>query len=362
MKIGFLNASYSRTSTGGGSAHVRQFVDLACELGHQIWSYGAIERAGCHSYSPKRIQRLAELRATDCFYHRIEGSIPNSIKWWEPKWKQWIAPAPQIWEWNTVPEFGLLSGKTTAQVDWEREKWRKLAKLCNLSICVSETMIDYLGELGFKNCLFVPNGSDPQRFGGNIPPGERIALFANSFNVIWIGSGELSWHDFETIRKVAVRFSQQVEVRVEFHVIGSGVRDLHDAPRNLHYHGQVSYQHLPNWLAGAQLGIIAYKDGPAMHGSPLKLFDYMASGLAVVSTAQPQVQEILAEVGLAQNVVPLGDSDGLAHLILQFAKNQQRALQEGQMLRELLIEKYTWEQNAKTILSAINDLIPSNRR
>ena len=360
MKIGFLNATYSLTSTGGGSAHIRQFVNLACELGHEIWSYGSIERSGCRSYSHKRIKRLAELKTTDCFYHRIQGPIPDSILWWQAKWKQWIAPAPQVWEWNTVPEFGMLSGKTKTQIAEERAKWRQLAKLCNLSICVSATMVDYLGELGFKNCLVVPNGSDPERFGSDVKPCDRIAEYPTSCNVVWIGSGDISWHDFETIRKVALQFASRKDAQVDFHIIGSGLRDLHSAPKNLHYHGQVSYQHLPNWLAGTQVGIIAYKDGPAMHSSPLKLFDYMASGLAVISTEQPQVREILSEVGLQDNVVPLADHAALSDLIVRLAKSPTLASQQGRKLRELVIKKYTWRRNAETILGAIHELVMPN--
>lgn len=57
---------------------------------------------------------------------------------------------------------------------------------------------------------------------------------------------------------------------------------------NVHYLGERSYDDLPGWLKGFDIGLIPYVDSPLTRDvNPLKLREYLAAGLPVVATAIP---------------------------------------------------------------------------
>ena len=70
------------------------------------------------------------------------------------------------------------------------------------------------------------------------------------------------------------------------------------------------------------IGLAIYRPGPAEYGSPLKMFDYLASGLAVVASPHPQMNIVLHEAGQSDQVVPHSNADALAAVILRLAADQ----------------------------------------
>ena len=60
------------------------------------------------------------------------------------------------------------------------------------------------------------------------------------------------------------------------------------------------------------VGLNVYHPGPADYSSPLKVFDYMASGLTVVSTEQPQAREIFQQLGQTDLLIPHDQPEMLA--------------------------------------------------
>jgi teichuronic acid biosynthesis glycosyltransferase TuaH len=57
-------------------------------------------------------------------------------------------------------------------------------------------------------------------------------------------------------------------------------------PPNVTLRGSVSYEHVPSMLATYRVGVIPLKRGPTNDArSPMKLFEYLASGLSVVALA-----------------------------------------------------------------------------
>ncbi|MFJ2353218.1 glycosyltransferase [Glutamicibacter sp. NPDC087673] len=63
------------------------------------------------------------------------------------------------------------------------------------------------------------------------------------------------------------------------------------AAENVHWHGEVAPGEVPALLAGAMVGITPYLDNEFNRASfPLKTLDYLAAGLAVVSTDSPAVR------------------------------------------------------------------------
>ena len=145
--------------------------------------------------------------------------------------------------------------------------------------------------------LVVPNGSDPDLFYPDHEPVARMQAFTDSFNVVWIGSGKERWHDLEMVRRAAASIIEKYpDKKISFHLIGPDlVGVMADMPGNVFYWGAQPYQELPGWLSAMDVGLVLYTQGSAEYNSPLKLFDYMASGLCVVSTPARFMTELSVE-------------------------------------------------------------------
>lgn len=139
---------------------------------------------------------------------------------------------------------------------------------------------------------------------------ERLKdLFRNNQNVFWLPNGVNASHfanqkytptDIKDISKPIIGYTGIVESRFDndlleylakanpsmsFVIIGWvwGNRKL-NLP-NVYYLGQKSYQELPNYLHHFNVGIIPHKVNKfTATMNPLKLYEYLASGIPVVST------------------------------------------------------------------------------
>lgn len=103
------------------------------------------------------------------------------------------------------------------------------------------------------------------------------------------------------------------------------------------------------YLKAADILVMNYPDTPHYRDfmSPLKLFEYMASGRAIVTSDLPSVREVLDD-STAVFFRP-GDDAGLGRAIAALASNTSRLEQLGTNAAERARD-YTWEARAKGIL------------
>jgi len=153
----------------------------------------------------------------------------------------------------------------------------------------------------------------------------------------------------------AAVFFHSCDDRIIFHVIGNGFERSADTPPNLHYHGPKPYEELGSWLAAMDVGLCCYNPGPADYCSPLKVFDYMASGLTIVSTPQPQVNEIFGQLNQRDLLVE-GNARAMADMLMRLANDRGRLRQQGAAGRKLAVEQYNWRRAAKDTFDAIEQL------
>jgi glycosyltransferase involved in cell wall biosynthesis len=119
---------------------------------------------------------------------------------------------------------------------------------------------------------------------------------------------------------------------------------------------------MPSYLRLAHIGVAPYqpKHLPEMklgfYWSPLKIFEYMATALPVISLDVPPVAEIIrpGEEGL---LVPEGDEDALADAIEALLCDPARARSLGESGRERVVACFSWQRHCEELERILEALI-----
>ncbi len=120
---------------------------------------------------------------------------------------------------------------------------------------------------------------------------------------------------------------------------------------NVRFTGQLPPVDAWQYLVAADVGVVPYLPAgrdTVPYQSPLKIFEYMAAGCAIVASDLPHLHELLVD-GRNATLVPPGDPDALAAAITALAKDPQR-MRELAATGRREIQGRTWERRAKLIL------------
>ena len=93
--------------------------------------------------------------------------------------------------------------------------------------------------------------------------------------------------------------------------------------------------------------------------SPLKLFEYMAAGTAIVASNLPAIREVLTHEVNALLVTP-GDPDALAAGITRLAGDSSLRQQLGDAARTAVAE-YSWDRRAERLEALFTEVLASRR-
>jgi glycosyltransferase involved in cell wall biosynthesis len=358
MRLVYANAKYRHQTSEGGPAHMRQFIENASALRHEIWLWHGDQHPLTKPVPSGKLERLKLFRSMDVIYYRIEWKPPMGSRLILPPYRKWVGSPIVAWEFNTVPEYGRVQGVPEEMVQKSIAELKRLGAGIDLAVCVSKSICQYVQtNLGIRNALEVPNGSNPELFRPDVPPVKRIERKPGQLNVVWIGSANLAWHNFDLLRDAAWSIWNAGEGgRIVFHVIGPGMQQMRDCPPNVNYYGPEEYEKLPNWLSAMDVGLNVYRPGPADYSSPLKVFDYMASGLTVVSTEQPQAREIFEKLGQLDLLVPSDRPDVLAEKLRMLAADREPLRKQGAAGRQLVIDHYNWRRAATDTFGELEKL------
>ena len=363
MRVAYANARYKPDVHDGANAHVRQFVANATALGHEVWMWPGKAHPAAKSLDGRLLPRMLQLRSMDVIYVRVEHLLPNACTWTRGKGRAMIGSPRHVWEFNTVIEFGEYKNCSPEEIRRTIEAFRYYGKNCDLAVCVSSHLADYArNTLGIANAVTIPNGSDPDLYRPDAEPVRRVRKGPDVFNVLWIGSAYTKWHNFELLGRAAqIIHDRGNPTNIMFHILGLGMDQMRDMPANVHYYGAEDYEKLPRWMSAMDVGLCLYKPGPADYSSPLKVYDYMSSGLTVVATEQPQTRDLFNELGQPDLLMKFDDPQGLADTLAKLSLDRERVRVQGERSRKLLIEKYTWRRTVEETFRQIEMLPPAGR-
>ena len=175
--------------------------------------------------------------------------------------------------------------------------------------------------------------------------------------VMWVG-GFYPWHDLSLLlESFALILQQRPDARLV--LIGDGqtrssVVDI-ITKNGLHHAvimtGAIAHSQVPEILSIADVAVVPSASVTASlggTGTPLKLFEYMAAGKAIVATAQNQAAEVIQD-GHNGLLVEVGDANKFAGAILALLNDPVECVRLGQNARKQAVELYSWEQYTKRL-------------
>ncbi len=281
MKIALLNTPFRESDANGAATHIREFINETTALGHVIYS-------GKDNHHPKVIQtptglvpRIKTVLDCDVVYTRYAGKLNQSMLFSQYPLKLLSKKLYLVWEFNAFPDsFESDPNKIKKNTQILRDE----SKRANLAICLSNAMAERLtAEYDFQEILVVPDASNPDHFKPGLPSPERMRYFEGKTNIVWSGSLSMPWADVSLMLDAAKQLWESHKDQICFHLIGKFDSSLAESiTPNVHIYGIQPYHKLPNWLSAMDIGLNLYKPGSNDFGSPIKFFDYLSSGLAVI--------------------------------------------------------------------------------
>src|SRR5688572_18681899 len=175
--------------------------------------------------------------------------------------------------------------------------------------------------------------------------------------VMWVG-GFYPWHDLSLLLESFVWILQQ-RPDARLVLVGDGqtrssVVDI--VTRNGLRHavimtGAIAHSQVPDMLSIADVAVVPSAPITASlggTGTPLKLFEYMAAGKAIVATAQDQAAEVIQD-GHNGLLVEAGNVNRFAEAILRLLNDPVERSRLGQNARQRATELYSWEQYTRRL-------------
>lgn len=113
--------------------------------------------------------------------------------------------------------------------------------------------------------------------------------------------------------------------------------------------GRVPHGEVKDYIAAMDYGILPDSNA---YGSPMKLFEMMAMGVALVSPSFEPIAEVV-EDGVNGWLFPPNDKQAAVEKVLQLSKDQGNIETVGKQAESYIIQERQWTHNAELILTLI---------
>ncbi|MEZ4703290.1 MAG: glycosyltransferase family 4 protein [Rhodothermales bacterium] len=222
-------------------------------------------------------------------------------------------------------------------------------------IAVSDDVARYLVDTAVpaEKVHVVPNGVDPERFTPAVRPASPAP--AGVFTVGFVGTLK-PWHGLPDLIE-GFALLRRADPTARLLIVGQGPeqdaleadlarRGLRDAAE---FTGAVDPVDVPAYIASMDVAVAPYPKMDTCYFSPLKVFEYMASGRAVVGSRNGQLATLI-EDGEDGLIYEPGDTAGLAVALIQLNRNSTLRYRLGENARRKILRHHTWEATADRIV------------
>jgi len=341
---------------GGLVARIKRVLPAALyellELGYSIYAYGKLKRA-CDTFGP------------DVLYERY------SLFFLAGLWLKRRRGLPYLLEINSplALERATHGGlKLKALANWaERAVWRG----ADMVFPVTGVLADFVRGAGVaeSRIMVVPNGINRQRFPVATDSRDIRAELGLTDKVVLGFVGFIrQWHRLPQVLDAMAAMENRDQLHFLIVGDGPGSAEVEAHARQIGMADQVSRVGLverDRVAAYVSAFDIALNPKVESYASPLKLFEYMGLGRAIIAPDQANIREVLVD---GENAL-LFDPDDPAHFrsrIMRLCGDAPLRRRLGEAASRSIEDKgYTWDNNAHRVLATVGALAqrppPSNR-
>ncbi|WP_439576689.1 glycosyltransferase family 4 protein [Elioraea sp.] len=249
--------------------------------------------------------------------------------------------------------FGGLALKGLAR--WsERFVWRRADRV----LPVTAVLGGHVTAAGVpaERIVVIPNGIDLEDF-PEVPAARQSGPEAEL--VLGFVGFVRDWHGLDAVVRGIAAWDGPT--RLKLRVVGEGparpglerlAAEFGIADR-VEFTGLARREAIPGLVAGFD---VALQPAVVPYASPLKVFEYMAAGRAIVAPDQPNIREVL-EDGRTAILFDVKQSDGLWQAIRRLAADPALRARLGQAARDEVIgRERTWAGNARRVAGLAREL------
>jgi len=211
--------------------------------------------------------------------------------------------------------------------------------------------------------LAIPNGGDPTR---NLPDGPKAEIpeeFADKLKVVYAGSPIYPWQGLDTVAE-AIRLCREAGDSIAFILLMNQEPPSGLEGSNSRVFRSVPHDRVQEYVRAADIGLTIHPEyfwSPwGFHGSPMKMFDYMACGRPVVGTNIGQMRDVIRpwENGL------LCENTGtsLRDVLLEANSRRSELDEMGRLARTEVEATYNWAVVAGQTLELLSEAAKAGPR
>jgi glycosyltransferase involved in cell wall biosynthesis len=235
-------------------------------------------------------------------------------------------------------------------------------------ICVSNQAKEHLEkvwQVAGEKIAVMPNGVDIKLF-SQIPDKTPLEKKYNLDGKIVIGfvGGFQHWHGLDLLVE---SFSQVLlhTPSAQLLFVGDGParenietlvekRNIKDSVK---FAGLVPQESVPEYLSVIDVAVLPYPQLPKdLWFSPLKLYEYMAAGKAIVATNAGQIAEVIID-GSNGLLVPPGDIDEMAAALIRLVRENDLRNTLGQNAQQQAIKRHSWQKYIERLEGLYADVL-----
>ena len=233
----------------------------------------------------------------------------------------------------------------------ERHTWRAADRV----LPVTEVLADRVAQEGVDRARIrvIPNGIQLAHYPEPVPRPEGGPLTLGFVGFV------RDWHGMDKV--IAAMAGWRGETPLRLRVVGDGpARPGLEAQAaalgiadNVSFDGAVDHEAIPGLVAGFD---IALQPAAVAYASPLKVFEYMAAGRAIVAPDQPNLREVLEDGRTAMLFDPAREG-AMWEAIARLAADPALRTRIGAAARaEVLRRDLTWAGNARRVVALAEEL------
>ncbi len=375
--------SHRTRSADGQYVHIRELTDALRVRGHEIVMAGPageketrvkrLDAGGVHlrAKMPNAAHEFAELFYSALSYWRLKGLYAKTqpdilyqrynLFYYPGAWLKWSKNIPLILEVNAPlaeerANHGGLALKGFAR-NCEREVWNA----ADIVLPVTNVLADSVRAAGVPDdkIMVIQNGVSDSFLTQRDGKGIRARYALEDRLVLGFAGFVRDWHGVDRI----IRFiARQQRKDIHFLLVGDGParKELERLAADkgvleqVTITGVVQREEVPDYIAAFD---IALQPAVTAYASPLKIFEYMALGKAIIAPDSANIREVLKD-GEDAALFLQDDDAAFDKALLKLVDDASLRARLGAAARASLIRQdLTWAGNARRVEEIAHGLV-----